>query len=229
MNKDDVNPRIIRWLFLFQQFDLIIVDRPWKENVVAYFLALITFPIENDEMIYHQFLDEHLFSISLLSPCFFDITNFVVVGRFRPNLSSKEKRKIVIKCSSFTWIGGNVFKLEPNHIPRTCVWEDDIFDILSESHDGPCGGHFSAKMKTFKILQVGQYWPNIHQDAKRYTNRCDECQREGNPTLEDEIFLQAQVTLEPFEKWSMDFIQPIDPHMHKIDISFTNLLFYKMG
>ena len=33
----------------------------------------------------------------------------------------------------------------------------------------------------------------------------------GKPTPEDEIPLQPQVVLEPFENWGMDFIGPIDP------------------
>ena len=39
MNKPDVNARIIRWLLLLQQFDLTIIDKPGKENVVADFLS----------------------------------------------------------------------------------------------------------------------------------------------------------------------------------------------
>ena len=37
MNKPDVNARIIRWLILLQQFDLNIIFKPRKENVVADF------------------------------------------------------------------------------------------------------------------------------------------------------------------------------------------------
>ena len=35
MNKPDVNARTIRWLLLLQQFDLTIIDKSGKENVVA--------------------------------------------------------------------------------------------------------------------------------------------------------------------------------------------------
>jgi len=37
MNKLDVNVWIIRWLLLLEQFDLNIIDKPGKENVVADF------------------------------------------------------------------------------------------------------------------------------------------------------------------------------------------------
>lgn len=44
MNKPDVNAHIIRWLLLLQQFDLTIVDKPGKENVVADFLSRLDLP-----------------------------------------------------------------------------------------------------------------------------------------------------------------------------------------
>jgi hypothetical protein len=37
----------------------------------------------------------------------------------------------------------------------------------------------------------------------------------GKPTKRNEIPLQPQVSLEPFDKWGMDFIGPIDPPSRK--------------
>ena len=37
----------------------------------------------------------------------------------------------------------------------------------------------------------------------------------GNPTPRDEIPLQPQVTFEPFDKWGMDFIGPINPPLNQ--------------
>ena len=48
MNKPDVNARIIRWLLLLQQFDLTIVDKPGKENVVVDFLSRLDLPADED-------------------------------------------------------------------------------------------------------------------------------------------------------------------------------------
>ena len=155
MNKPYVNVRITRWFLLLQHFDLTIIDKLGKENVVANFLSRLTLPAGKEEIIDDQLPDEHLFSISVISPWYADIANYLVVGRFPPNLSSKEKRNIVKKSVPFTSIGRNIFRLGPDQMLRRCVGEEDVFDILSTCHDGPCGGHFPTKRTTFKDLQSG--------------------------------------------------------------------------
>ena len=51
MNKIDVKDRIIRWLLLLQQFDLTIVDKPGKENVVVDFLSRLNFLVGEEGMV----------------------------------------------------------------------------------------------------------------------------------------------------------------------------------
>ena len=87
MNKPDVNARIIRWLLLLQQFDLTIVDKPGKENVVADFLSRLDLPADEDGTVDDQMPDEHLFAILVLSPWFADIANYLVSAQFPPHLS----------------------------------------------------------------------------------------------------------------------------------------------
>jgi hypothetical protein len=80
------------------------------------------------------------------------------------------------------------------------VRDDAVYDLPKTFHDGPCGGHFAAKRTGNKILRMGYYWPNIFQDVKNYVQACDNCQRMGQPTHRDEMPLQPQVVLEPFER-----------------------------
>jgi hypothetical protein len=83
-------------------------------------------------------------------------------------------------------------------------------DILKASHDGPCGGHLSDKRTTYKILHLGYYWPTLFRDAKKYVRGCDSCQRMGKPIKRDEMPVQPQVLIDPFKKWELNFVGPIN-------------------
>ena len=63
MNKTDVNARIIKWFLLLWQFDLTIVDKLGKENVVADFLSRMNLLTGEEGMVDDQLPDEHLFAI----------------------------------------------------------------------------------------------------------------------------------------------------------------------
>ena len=58
---------------------------------------------------------------------------------------------------------------------------------------------------------MGYYWRTIFRDAKKYFQSCDSFQRMGKPNRIDNIPLQPQLVVEPFERWALGFIGPINP------------------
>ena len=59
---------------------------------------------------------------------------------------------------------------------------------------------------------MGYYWPTIFRDAKRYVQSFDSYQRMGLPNRLDQIPLQPQLVVEPFDRRALDFVGPINPH-----------------
>ena len=110
-------------------------------------------------MVDDQLPDEHLFAISVLSPWFADIDNYLVVGRFSPNLSSREKSIIVRKSAPFTWIRGNLFKLGLDNILRICVREEEVLTSSQHAMMGPMGVILLPReqlSKIYTLATVGQ-------------------------------------------------------------------------
>jgi len=156
MNKPITNGRITRWFWLLKEFNITIVDRPRKENLVAYFLSRIHNGSENDP-VDDSFPDEHLFAISNNSPWFTYIAYYLSIGKLMQHLSSWENKQIFKLSANYSWIGGDLFCTRPDLIIRICVCEDVMFEILRSFHDGPCSGHFVDKITTYKVLHQGYY------------------------------------------------------------------------
>ena len=49
------------------------------------------------------------------------------------------------------------------------------------------------------------------KDAIDYCQKCDLCQRMGQPTEKDRMSFQPVLPLEPFHKWDLDFVGPFKP------------------
>ena len=86
MAKKESKPRLIRWVLLLKEFDLEIKDKKGCDNVIAdHLLRVEKSDVQEEEReIGENFLDEQLFQLSLQSPRYADIVNFLACGIMPP-------------------------------------------------------------------------------------------------------------------------------------------------
>ena len=82
MEKKDVKPRLIRWVLLLQEFDLEIKDKKVSDNVIADHLSRLekTTKEEKGGEIENNFPDEQLFLLSVQTPYYVDMVNYLAYG-----------------------------------------------------------------------------------------------------------------------------------------------------
>ncbi|KAH9705544.1 hypothetical protein KPL70_011915 [Citrus sinensis] len=161
-------PKIVR-----EEFDLEFKDKKGTENVVADHLSHLHFDTITESLSLNEsFPDEQLMSVEVL-PWYADIVNYLVTGQLPEHWTKQDKAKFFAEIKNFFWDDPYLFKYCTDQIVRRCVPENEIQNILSFCHEQACGGHFSAKKTTTKVLQCGFYWPIIFRDAYTFCSSCD--------------------------------------------------------
>jgi hypothetical protein len=209
--KKDAKARLIRWILLLQEFNLIIKDKKGVENVVADHLSRLIFEDNMEHLpINDEFPDEHLFSLSNL-PWYAYIVNYLAVGEIPKDWSTQDKRKFLVEVRNFYWDDPNLFKYCPDQIIRRCVPNDEVISVLKFCHSEACGGHFSIKKTAAKILQCGFYWPTLFKDTNNFCRSCERCQKLGAISRRNMMPLNPILVIEIFDCWGIDFMGPFPP------------------
>jgi len=84
--------------------------------------------------------------------------------------------------------------------------EGEAKEVLQELHSGLCGGHFSARTTTHKILRAGYYWPTLFSDTHAYFRSCESCQIFAGKRKLPALPLERVVVEAPFKQWGLDFV-----------------------
>ncbi|KAJ9542216.1 hypothetical protein OSB04_028722 [Centaurea solstitialis] len=164
------------------------------------------------EVIRDKFPDESLNMIKTIGedpiPWYADFANYLAAGVLVKGMTYQQKGKFFSDLKYYFWSKPYLFRIGPDRIHRRCVSGPAAWDILTNCHKGPTGGHFGANLTTRKVLESGFYWPMIFKDAHTLIKSCDACQRAGNITKKDEMPQQSISVSEVFDVWGIDFMGP---------------------
>jgi hypothetical protein len=211
LSKKDSKARLVQWILLLQEFDITIKDKKGIENVVTDHLSRLTTNSRSDiTPIDDYFPDESLFSISTM-PWFANIVNFLVSGYLVAHWSTQDKRKFLNEVKNFYWDDPYLLKCCPDQIFQRCIPNNEVSSAINFCHSEACGGHFSSKNTTAKILQSGLYWPTMFKDTHAFFKICENCQKLGSISKCHMMPLNPILVIEIFDCWGIDFMGPFPP------------------
>ncbi|GKB20288.1 reverse transcriptase domain-containing protein [Tanacetum coccineum] len=213
--KQDAKPRLLRWILLLQEFDVIIRDKKGAENLAADHLSRLENPHQSDpekKEITETFPLETLGMVTFRgdsnTPWFADIANYHAGNFIVKGMSSQQKKKFFKDVKHYFWDDPYLFRICADQVIRRCVYGQEAVDILTACHNGPTGGHHGANYTAKKVFDSGFYWPTIYRDAHDLVTRCDACQRQGKISQRDEMPQNAIQVCEIFDIWGIDFMGP---------------------
>ncbi|GJX98900.1 reverse transcriptase domain-containing protein [Tanacetum coccineum] len=152
-SKQDVKPRLIRWILLLQEFDIKIKNKKRAENVAADHLSRLEKP-NLKEPKDEEINDEFLISIKTdekESPWFADFSNYLVGGILRKGLTYAQRSQTLVQNYDACQCSGSISQRD--EIPLNNIQVSEIFDIWGIDFMGP----FSKSYKFEYILVAMDY------------------------------------------------------------------------
>nr|GEX63752.1 reverse transcriptase domain-containing protein [Tanacetum cinerariifolium] len=126
--KQDAKPRLIRWILLLQEFDVIIHDKKGAENLAADHLSRLENPHQDElekkeitETFPLKTLGMIAFHGDSSTLCFANFANYHA-GRFIvKGMSSQQKKKLFKDAKHYFWDNPYLFKICADQVIRWCI------------------------------------------------------------------------------------------------------------
>ncbi|GKA04686.1 reverse transcriptase domain-containing protein [Tanacetum coccineum] len=139
--KQDAKPRLLQWILLLQEFDVIIRDKKGAENLTTNHLSRLENPHQGDlkkKEINETFPLETLRMITFhgdsSTPWFADIANYHAGNFIVKGMSSQQKKKFFKEVKHYFWDDPYLFKICADQVIRRCVHGQEAVDILTACH-----------------------------------------------------------------------------------------------
>jgi len=144
-------------------------------------------------------------------PWYANIVNFLVSKQLLAHWSTQDKRKFLNEVKNFYWDDPYLFKYCPDQIFRRCIPDNEVSSVIKFCYSEACGGHFSSRKTTAKILQSGFYWPTMFKDSHAFCKTCENCQKLGSISKRHMMPLNPILVIEIFDCWGIDFMGSFPP------------------
>nr|GEY68227.1 reverse transcriptase domain-containing protein [Tanacetum cinerariifolium] len=161
-NKQDAQPRLLRWVLLLQEFDITVRDKKGAENLAADHLSRLENPYQSvldKKEINETFPLETLNMVSFRgnssTPWFPHFENYHAGNFVVKAMWSRQKNKFFKDVKHYFWDYPFFFKICADQVIRRCVHSQEAVDILKACHNRPTGGHHGSNYTAKKVFDSG--------------------------------------------------------------------------
>ncbi|RVW94413.1 Retrovirus-related Pol polyprotein from transposon opus [Vitis vinifera] len=150
LTKQDAKARLIRWIFLLQEFNLWIKEKKGVKNVVVDHLSRLAITHNSHSLPINDDFPEVSLMLIEVAPWYAHIPNYLVTGEIPSEWKAQDKKHFFAKIHAYYWEEPFPFKYCADQMIRKCVPEQEQQGILSHCHESACGGHFASQKTTMK-------------------------------------------------------------------------------
>nr|GEU86985.1 reverse transcriptase domain-containing protein [Tanacetum cinerariifolium] len=186
-NKQGAKPRLLRWVLLLQEVNIIVRDKKGAKNLAADHLSRlenlhqnVLDPKEINETFPLDTLNVVSFRSNSNTPWFADFANYYAGNFVVKGMSSQQKNKFFKDGKHYFWDDPFLFKICADQVIRLCVHGQEAIGFLKASYNGHTRGY-----------------QGLNYTAKK-----------GKISQRDEMPQNSIQVCETFDVWGIDFIGP---------------------
>jgi hypothetical protein len=162
---------------------------------------------DDNEPTEHKMRDDHLYRVLDKDTWMINIIRAIQKMPL-DHLDRNSQRRMISKSKKYICDAPYLFKLGNDGVMRRCVPREERLEILRKCHSAEYGGHYRHFRTQEKVCSSGFYWPEMHEDTKRYVASCPECHRTGNISQKNSMPLRYNLQIDLFDVWGIDFMGP---------------------
>jgi hypothetical protein len=141
-----------------------------------------------------------------------NIVSYLLTLKCPSDLSPSKARTLKLHVVKYCIFESQLYWKDPLGFLLVCLVEYETEKVISEFHEGVCGGHHAWRAVAYKILRAGYYWPKLFSDVNAKVRACNPCQLFMGKHKLPALPLVLVKTGAPFQQWGLDFIGKINPH-----------------
>jgi hypothetical protein len=136
---------------------------------------------EEEECVDMNELDEQITEIRIeekfaSSNWYKDIVSYLLTLKCPSDLPPSKARTLKLHAVKYCISERQLYWKDPLGFLLVCLVESETEKVISQFHEGVCGGHHAWRATAYKILRAGYYWPKLFSDVNAKVRACNPCQ-----------------------------------------------------